>query len=234
MTMTAQQRAEISRANGARSRGPKTDAGKSVSRRNSLKDGFYARSLALPDEDPDALAARGAQWAGFFQPKSPDAQFLLNECIHATIMADRFHRAHDTELRNQIEDLIEEWDKARQQLVKKIRGWMHAEPWTALADLMGFSHGCRWLIRRWRELGDALEEHGCWSPAECDEAIRLLGHYPEPEQLARKDEAYLACLFNLRCQPVPLAAAIEALVQPECRPAAYRDHDRAAMLPPLS
>src|SRR5690242_14560710 len=138
MKLTTEERAAISRANGARSRGPKTDAGKSASCRNSLKDGFYARKLALPDEDPAALDARRKQWEGFFQPKSPDAQFLLNECIHATIMADRFHRAHDTALTNQIEDSLEEWDKARVQLVEKIRGWMPFEPWTAVADLKGF------------------------------------------------------------------------------------------------
>src|SRR5438309_894549 len=98
MKLTPEQRAEISRTNGARSRGPKSHAGKSVSRRNSLKDGFYSKTLPLLDEDPHALAARHEQWAGFFQPQSPDAQFLLNECVHATIMADRFRRAHDTAL----------------------------------------------------------------------------------------------------------------------------------------
>src|SRR5690242_4558268 len=52
MPLTKEQRAEISRANGRKSRGPITEKGKSFSSRNSLKHGF-----ARPAIDPIFLEA---------------------------------------------------------------------------------------------------------------------------------------------------------------------------------
>ena len=44
--MTKEERAEMSRKNGALSKGPKTEAGKNKSRLNSLKTGEHATVLA--------------------------------------------------------------------------------------------------------------------------------------------------------------------------------------------
>src|SRR5258705_12794988 len=111
MAQTPEQRAATSRRNGARSRGPKTDAGKLISRRNALKDGLCARTVTLPNEDPAAVADRNREWADHFRPTSPDACFLLEECVRATLLADRFHRAHDTAVANQIRDLEDQWHR---------------------------------------------------------------------------------------------------------------------------
>jgi hypothetical protein len=51
-------RAEASRKNGAKSRGPKTAEGKARSAQNALKHGMRARKyLLLPEEDADEFAA---------------------------------------------------------------------------------------------------------------------------------------------------------------------------------
>ena len=50
-------RAEASRKNGAKSRGPKTDEGKARSAQNALKHGMRAQKyLVLPDEDAAEFA----------------------------------------------------------------------------------------------------------------------------------------------------------------------------------
>jgi hypothetical protein len=50
-------RALASRRNGARSRGPKTAAGKAISSRNALKHGLSARTVVLDGEDVAAFQA---------------------------------------------------------------------------------------------------------------------------------------------------------------------------------
>ena len=52
MSLTKAQRAEVSRQNGRKSRGPKTDEGKRRSRTNAVKHGMRAEVLPLPNEDP--------------------------------------------------------------------------------------------------------------------------------------------------------------------------------------
>src|SRR5258708_2508366 len=121
MAQTPEQRAATSRANGARSRGPKTDAGKSISSRNSLTHGLSARTISLPNEDPAAVADRNREWADHFLPASPDACYLLQECVRATLLADRFHRAHDTAVANQIRDLEDQWQRERLKRVEVLR-----------------------------------------------------------------------------------------------------------------
>ena len=55
-------RAEASRKNGARSRGPKTAEGKARSARNALKHGLRAEKyVVLPEEDADEFAGLEAE-----------------------------------------------------------------------------------------------------------------------------------------------------------------------------
>ena len=63
----AQSRA--SRANGARSLGPVSDAGKARAARNATRHGLCSRSFGLlPDEDPDEYAAYEAMWLHTLHP----------------------------------------------------------------------------------------------------------------------------------------------------------------------
>ena len=54
MALTKDQRAAISRANGAKSRGPKTFEGKAISSRNALKTGLTAKKFIIPELESEA------------------------------------------------------------------------------------------------------------------------------------------------------------------------------------
>src|SRR5947199_6713148 len=103
MTKTAEERAEISRRNGARSKGPKTAAGRAASSRNSTKHGMRAKALVMANENPKVVAARVAGWNDHYRPQSPAAQHLVNQCVAATLLADRCQPAHDSALADQVD-----------------------------------------------------------------------------------------------------------------------------------
>ena len=92
MTLSAAQRSEINRNNAKNSTGPKTVDGKSSSRKNAMKHGLRAELLALPTEDPAAIQAREDSWNEYYQPQSPGAQHLVNQCARATVLSDRVDR----------------------------------------------------------------------------------------------------------------------------------------------
>ena len=73
-TTTTTDRAEISRRNGAKSRGPKTPEGKNRSRFNALKHGRTAKLLAVSREVAEALQIRIDTWTTAHQPRSDMGQ----------------------------------------------------------------------------------------------------------------------------------------------------------------
>src|SRR4051794_1342001 len=77
MVQRAAERAATSRKNGARSKGPTSDAGKLIASRNSTTHALTAKKVVLPNECPLAVAARTEEWVDCFRPATPDARFLL-------------------------------------------------------------------------------------------------------------------------------------------------------------
>jgi hypothetical protein len=76
-------RAESSRINGAKSRGPKTEAGRQRSSMNALRHGFLANSVVLEGEDRDCFNQVLEYHIEKFQPKDDVEQDLIDEMVAA-------------------------------------------------------------------------------------------------------------------------------------------------------
>jgi hypothetical protein len=173
MTLTTEQRSEINRRNGQKSQGPKTDEGKARSRQNATKHGLRAEVLAMPHEDPSIVNARAQSWNEYYQPSSPAAQHLVNECVRATIMSDRCHKFHDAMLAKQVREAeIREHARDETEIERQVAR-LAAEPYLATEALYRFGAGLQYLIWRWERLAAILEEHGTWNTSDCSEAIQL-------------------------------------------------------------
>jgi hypothetical protein len=97
-TKDTSKRAEASRTNGARSRGPKTVNGKDCSRFNALKHGMRARTIVLPGEDPAAFQARRDSWTARLQPRDDFETFLVERVVQVSWQLDRVDRAQAARL----------------------------------------------------------------------------------------------------------------------------------------
>src|SRR5215469_7431008 len=80
--MTSELKSATARANGAKSRGPKSPETREISSRNSLTHGFTARkTIVLECESDDAFQEMLAYYAAAYQPGSPVEQDLMNEMV---------------------------------------------------------------------------------------------------------------------------------------------------------
>src|SRR6184192_2774333 len=80
--MPSELRSDTARANGAKSRGPKSPETKSKSSQNALKHGFTARHILLLDcEDPAQLEVMQEEFGAIHQPGTPAEQDLVDEMI---------------------------------------------------------------------------------------------------------------------------------------------------------
>lgn len=89
--MTRDQKAEISRRNGAKSKGPVTPEGKRRSSRNALATGRHATVLKFFVPPPEAIADRHARRRFYqilddmldcFRPENEHEAFLVREMAH--------------------------------------------------------------------------------------------------------------------------------------------------------
>jgi hypothetical protein len=79
--MRSDQQIQAARENGAKVRCPKTPEGKTHSSQNAIKDGFLAKTLLLPYEDPFEFEALAAAYIAKFQPDGPVKTHLVDELI---------------------------------------------------------------------------------------------------------------------------------------------------------
>ena len=75
---TSPRKAAASRANGAKSRGPKTPAGKARSSQNSVIHGLLRTSIVLTEESQDLFDLFQSEIVDEFQPATPFESMLVN------------------------------------------------------------------------------------------------------------------------------------------------------------
>src|SRR5262245_29184085 len=97
-TTTAAERAEISRRNGAKSKGPRSAEGKERSKFNALKHGMTAKTLILPGEDAGVYQARLGDWLTALEPANDAQESLVENAVGLTWLLDRAHRAENARL----------------------------------------------------------------------------------------------------------------------------------------
>jgi hypothetical protein len=86
-------RAEASRRNGAKSRGPRTAQGKARSSRNALKHGLRAETfVAFGDEDQEAFEALEAALEGELAPQGVVQRLLVGRIARAAWRLERAER----------------------------------------------------------------------------------------------------------------------------------------------
>src|SRR5438270_7600885 len=111
--MTKRERARIARRNGALSRGPTSSEGRDRARRSALKHGLTATVLALPDEKPEDIQAHADFWLDSHEPETAEETAACAEAALAMLHLERFHKAHNAILADQIRYAPTDWDTER-------------------------------------------------------------------------------------------------------------------------
>jgi hypothetical protein len=80
--MASEKQLAANRRNSQLSTGPRTDAGKSISRMNALQSGLHAESHIIRGEDPAALAQLAAEYHAEWDPVTPRQRDLVDTLVH--------------------------------------------------------------------------------------------------------------------------------------------------------
>jgi hypothetical protein len=180
MGLTRAQRRKQNRANARHSTGPTSPEGKILARLNSLRAGLTAKTLVLPNENPEEVQARVDAWHHACQPQGHNEEALVDQIVLAEQRMHRIARAENAILAEQVANAAIDWKHAQQTRLLRLTERVYSEPAQTRIDLLSFGAGVRWLLERWVNLHEAFERYGCWvDPRLIDHALRLEGTDPE-------------------------------------------------------
>jgi len=93
------------KANAARSTGPRTDAGKLITRDNALKHALASRHLILEEEDPADYESLRADLLDHYQPQDPPEALLLDQFAQSAWRLQRVRRLETATFSKEFVDL---------------------------------------------------------------------------------------------------------------------------------
>src|SRR3954454_12381775 len=193
-------RLAANRRNSLLSTGPRTPAGKEVSRLNGLVHGLRAATEVLPGEDADALEHRIDVWAVELGAATEPERCLVRNAVNASWRLDRGRAAETAALTRQIEQVSEQFDEAPAAEVERLIYRLDEDPVGVARALRQSSPGCLWLLGQWGLLGARLKERQCLEPSERHRAIALMGKQTgdlfEDHWVTRWDAAYVGALVG--------------------------------------
>src|SRR5262249_20796324 len=150
-------RAEASRANGRRARGPTSPAGKARSRQNGCKDGLTGKGIVLPEAAAAEVGRREAEFARDFRPQDEVERELVRQ------MALGAWRSRELAMRIVEHDArvnsarFTNWVEDEQLAAVELGRRLGDDPEAVVMQLRRSSAGCDWLVGRWLLLGNGLK-----------------------------------------------------------------------------
>jgi len=103
--------------NARRSTGPRTSAGKAISRLNSLSHGAFAADLLLPGEDAASFQRLEAHFHKHYRPVTPDELFLINRMVLASWRLLRLAAMESRVLQAEVEGIAADKGLVREKLI---------------------------------------------------------------------------------------------------------------------
>lgn len=221
--MASDKQIQANRANARRSTGPTSTEGKDCARFNALKHGLTARTVVLPGEDPAVLDARVADWKADLKPAGPFEDYLVERAAHFSWVLDRSDRTLAVRIADQVRKADDDRARWEADEIAALSAALFRDPHGPLAlyphpgkdalriswpkelpdpldpaaivgRLESFAAGCRWLLDRWADLREILDDGRKWQGPDRFRCVRLLGKQPmDALDDDRVMAVYLAC-----------------------------------------
>jgi hypothetical protein len=194
--MAAAAQIESNTRNAKRSTGPRTEAGEVMARLDALEHGERAGTVApvLPQEDPAELESRIRQWVLDLRPGDAAQRKLVERAAKLSWDIDRADRCETARLARRVRRAQSRGgEKATGRVCELGRKLLFMagprilptsgpawddNPAAFLRGLEVTAEGCRWLLERWRLLGDMLDCGVPWTLADLYRSVRLQGKHP--------------------------------------------------------
>jgi hypothetical protein len=177
--MATDRQIEANRRNAERSTGPKSELGKSQSRRNSTKHGLAGESAELEATLSPEFQERRAKWAAEQNPVGEEGHWALDRVVAATFRIERCEGTIDRITTDIQQRASLAWEQDQAVEAAQVAARLTKDPVLASRQLQTTLAGVGLLIEAWLGLATALQTAGEWSELEASIALDLLGASPD-------------------------------------------------------
>ena len=170
-------RLAANRANAKRAKGPVTERGKSISRRNSLKHGLTGAGVVLPEGDQAEVESRFESLHEEMQPRSALGSILIRKIATLSVRSERSAEQENAAIAGRVRDAVLVFDEERACRVDELYEALQDNPRAALRNLRRMPEGVDRLIEGWRNLRRELDYEGAhrWGSPQLARAANLSG-----------------------------------------------------------
>jgi len=145
------------RINGSRSRGPVTEAGKAISRRNSTRHGMAGAGVVVPLDDSAEVQRRSIAMQAEMAPRTEMGRFLVGRLAELTVRVERCSKQERAATKRLSDHAEAAYDEARLAEVDHLMSYIANEPATHVRRLCAMPEGVDRMIAAFLELRDELE-----------------------------------------------------------------------------
>ena len=170
-------RLAANRANSTRAKGPTSERGKSISRRNSLKHGLTGEGIVLPEGDQAEVESRIEALRDELQPQSSLGSMLIRKIATFSVRSERAAERENAAIAERVRNAVDAFDEERGRRVDALFGSFLDDPRGAVRNLRRMPEGVDRLIEAWRTLRRDLDREGQhrWDSPQLARAANLAG-----------------------------------------------------------
>jgi hypothetical protein len=165
------------RANSTLAKGPTSERGKSISRRNSLKHGLTGEGIVLLEGDQAEVESRVEALRDELQPQSTLGTMLIHKIATLSVRSERAAEREKAAIAERVRNAVDAFDEERGQRVDALIAALFDSPSGALRNLRRMPEGVVRLIEAWLILRRDLDREGQhrWGTPQLARAANLIG-----------------------------------------------------------
>ena len=167
--------------NALKSTGPRTDAGKAVSRFNATKHGFRSTDTSA-DENQEEVAAARERWVKSFLPDGEVASALVDLSFRHKRQLERVFAADEAAIAVRVEEARETMLGERTQFIDEAVSLFETDPFEAYPKLRVTHDGVEFMLNRLEQLDDAVQ-YGPWGRVRNIELLAMEGASSDQDDL---------------------------------------------------
>ena len=138
------------RMNAQKSTGPRTEAGKAISRLNAFRHGFSAKIAPVPGEDQAEVDRQAAMWQAELNPEGSVVKgYFVNIAVRHARVLDRIHNAENARYAHKVRDGKRLKSEKRARQIERACDLFQTKPGIAVRRLRRTPEGVDVLINRW-------------------------------------------------------------------------------------